>query len=320
MTHLLLVLALLQPPAVRCVALAPHFEGEPTDGQLAEMINEIKALGANLLLMVVQWGQQDVEAVAIRPYRWGTNDRQVKTALAHARAQGLDTLVFPIVHLAELGPGRWRGTLAPRDRAAWWASYTHFILHYAQLAAETQAGWFSVGSELGRQEAEEAHWRGLIAAVRGVFPGRLTYSANWDHFTHVGFWDALDVVGMNAYHPIATREGASLAELTAGWTAVRSSLLLWHGFLGRPLLFTEVGYPSVVGGARRPYDFGGTAPADPEEQARAWGAFAAVWRDQPQVAGGCVWLWTGRGGPADTGYMPRGKPAEGIIRGWFRGE
>lgn len=313
-----LLLAALAQPSVRCVALAPHFEGEPTDAQLLEMVDEIKDLGGNLLLVVVQWGQADVHDVNLAPYRWGTNDLQVRTVLTHARRRGLDTLVFPIVRLATLEPGRWRGTLAPRDRAQWWQSYEGFLLHYAQLATETGATWLSVGSELGSMEGDEAQWRALITRVRGVFAGRLIYSANWDHFPHVGFWDALDAIGMNAYHPITTQEAPTTAALVAAWRQLRPGLLLWPALLGKPLIFTEVGYPSVRGGAARPYDFGGEGPADVEAQARAFRAFIEAWSGQP-IEGACVWLWTGRGGPADRGYMPRGKPAEALLRAWFTG-
>jgi len=307
------------PPAVRCVGLAPHFEGEPSPERLDEMVREIKDLGANQLLVVVQWGQADVHDTVIRPYPWGTRDADIRRVLAQARALGLATLVFPIVRLETLAPGQWRGTLTPRDRAAWWQSYEAFLLHYAQLAAESQATWLSVGSELGSMEADDARWRALIARVRGVFPGRLIYSANWDHFPHVGFWDALDAVGMNAYHPVTDQADPSTEALEAAWRVVRPGLLLWPALLGRPLLFTEVGYPSVRGTAQRPYDFGGDGPADPGAQARAFRAFITTWRDQA-VAGACIWLWTGQGGVADRGYMPRGKPAEALLRAWFQGQ
>ncbi|MCA9527235.1 MAG: hypothetical protein KC549_13175 [Myxococcales bacterium] len=315
----LLSLALLAaPPPVRCVALAPHFEGEATAAELAQNLNEIKDLGANLVMVVVQWAQVDVTSDTLGPYEWGTDDAKVRAVIAHARAVGLDVLVFPIVKLARIEPGQWRGTLSPRDRGRWWAAYERFILHYARLGAEAGAGWLSVGSELGTLEADEPRWRQLIAAVRGVFRGQLIYSANWDHFQHVGFWDALDAVGLNAYHPITSRDGATTLDLTRAWRGIRRWLLAWHAWIPRPLLFTEMGYPSVEGGARRPYHYGAETPPDMGEQARAYAAFIDTWRDQPGVAGACVWIWTGRGGFEDKGYMPRGKPAEALLRAWFR--
>ena len=215
------------------------------------------------------------------------------------------------------GDGLWRGKLVPRDGAAWWASYKRFILHYAVLSSDEGASMFSVGSELGNMEPDDGRWRALIGEVRGVFGGALTYSANWDHFTHVGFWDALDYVGVNAYHPITRDPKASEAELLSAWRLIRDRVLGWRAFVGRPLLFTEIGYPSVDGGAVRPYAHAARGRVDLEEQRRAYQAFVDAWDDQPDLGGVFVWLWTGDGGPADAGYSPRGKPAERVLRRWF---
>ncbi|MEZ4469943.1 MAG: hypothetical protein R3F60_03875 [bacterium] len=110
-----------------------------------------------------------------------------------------------------------------------------------------------------------------------------------------------------------------MLDLARSWRTIRRWLLAWHGWLPQPLLFTEVGYPSVEGGARRPYHYGADTAVDLAEQARAYAAFIETWRDQPGVAGGCIWIWTGAGGADDPGYMPRGKPAEALIKAWFTG-
>ncbi|MCB9539199.1 MAG: hypothetical protein H6704_23505 [Myxococcales bacterium] len=316
---ILLALALLSPPAVRGVAIAPHYEGTRSPAQVTRMVDEIADLGANTLQVVVQWGQETIESTAIAPYRWGTDDAEVRRVLRHAKARGLKALVFPIVRLKVQGPGQWRGKLKPADRAAWWAAYRAFVLHYAKLAADEGAAMLSVGSELGTMEADEVEWRRLVRDVRRVFDGKLTYSANWDHFTHVGFWDALDYVGLNAYHPITTRNDASEDELRRSWTLIRQQLERWLDFVDRPLLFTEVGYPSVDGGAVRPYAHAAKGPVDLEEQRRAWQAFVDAWRGHPRLAGVFVWIWSGAGGASDIGYMPKGKPAEDVLRRYFGG-
>lgn len=304
--------------SIQGLALAPHYEGEATPAQLERMVDEIGALGANHLQVVVQWGQHGVASTEIAPYQWGTDDAQVRAVVAHARRRGLKVLLFPIVRVKDQGPGRWRGTLQPTDRGAWWASYRRFILHYARLAQTEGVEMLSVGSELGSMEDDEARWRSLVAEVRSVFRGGLVYSANWDHFPHVRFWDALDHVGLNAYHPITARDDASEAELAAAWRLTRDKLLVWLAFVDRPLLFTEVGYPSIDGGARRPYHHGATGPVDLEEQRRAFAAFRDTWRGQPGVAGAFVWIWSGEGGPTDNRYTPRGKPAAEVLSAWFR--
>ena len=304
--------------SIHGVVMAPHHEGEPTRAQLERMVDEVREIGATHLQVVVQWGQPDVTSVQIQPYQWGTDDAQVREVSRYARKRGLKVLIFPILRVKTLGPGRWRGTLRPSGRAAWWWAYRRFILHYAALAEDVGAELFSVGSELSSMERDEQRWRALVADVRARYGGSLVYSANWDHFPQIRFWDALDYVGLNAYHPITDRDDASLVELSAAWRMIRDKLLVWLAFVDRPLLFTEVGYPSIDGGARRPYHHGSTGPVDLEEQRRAYVAFCDAWREQPGVAGAFFWIWSGEGGPTDNRYTPRGKPAEQALRVCFQ--
>ncbi len=310
---MLLLIALLAP--IQGVALAPHFEGERTPQSMKRALQEIRTTGASHVMLVVQWGQEDIRHSAIAPYQWGTRDEEIERMLREAREVGLKVLVFPIVRVREQSnPGEWRGKLVPRDRVAWWAAYRRFILHYARIAAKGRAALFSVGSELGNMEHEQLRWRALIEAVRGVFEGQLTYSANWDHFAYVRWWDALDYAGINAYHPVTLNPAATQAELEGAWRLIRATLQGWLALrVGKPLLFTEVGYPSVEGGAVRPYAHRAKGPVDLEEQRRAYAAFTATWPGQHAF----FWAWHGQGGPKHIGYTPRGKPAEAVLRRFF---
>ena len=38
------------------------------------------------------------------------------------------------------------------------------------------------------------------------------------------------------------------------------------------------------------------------------------------LAGALFWNWWGPGGPEDRWYTPKGKPAEAVLRRWFRRE
>lgn len=312
----LLIAAWLTPP-VAGIALAPHYEGTRAPEQMRGMVDEIADFGGTHLVLVVQWGQEDVAGDRIAPYEWGTDDHEVRALARHARARGLAVVIFPILRLARLSPGRWRGTLEPRDRARWWADYRAFIVHYARLADEVGAEIFSVGSELGSMEDDLREWRALIAAVRARFRGQLIYSANWDRYIHVRFWRELDLLGVNGYHPITRADDASAESLAAAWRRLRDRLVLWRYVMGMPLVITELGYPSVDGGARRPYAFEAQGPVDLEEQRRAFAAFRDAWRET-RLHGVFIWLWTGRGGPEDAGYMLRGKPAGALVSDWFR--
>jgi hypothetical protein len=300
-------------PPMRGVAVGMWAGSEPD-----RAVEEIAGLGASHVALAVFWRQRDVRASEIAPAaEISTSDERLRAAIRRARAIGLEVFLLPIVDVEVRRPGEWRGTLAPADLPAWWRAYHRFILHYAALAAEEEVALFAVGSELAATEAWRDRWYGLISAVRRRYPGKLVYSANWDHFEKVSFWERLDYVGVTGYNELTRDDDASEDELLMAWRQVRARLVGFAARAGRPLVLTEVGYTSQNGAARRPWDYTVRARVDVEEQRRCYAAFVRAWRGDPALAGVFFWEWGGRGGLRDAGYTPRGKPAEIVLRSWF---
>jgi len=300
-----------------------HFEmpelGVTYESLLAGMARE----GFTHVSLVTQWAQGDVHSAEVRPHPTETPpDETLRRALRAARAVGLRALVFPILWLERSRAGEWRGALRPRDRGAWWRAYERFTLHYAHIAAQEGAWGLSVGSELSSMEGDEGRWRALIAAARARFSGRLLYSANWDHAERVPFWDAVDHIGVTGYHPLSSAPDPSVEELTAAWGRARDTLGRWldRAHPGRPLLITELGYPSLRGAAARPWDYTPDRPVDLEAQRRPLEAFRRAWRGEARLEGAFVWSWWGLGGPHDGWYTVRNKPALREVRAWLRAE
>ena len=267
--------------------------------------------------MAVHWHQRDVEATAIAPGSLTPPDAVVRAAISRARERGLEVMVFPIVWVEQRGPGKWRGTLEPRDVDRWWSAYERFIVHYATLAERGGAEWMSVGSELGSTEAWRQRWFHLIGRVRRRYSGALIYSANWDHHARVSFWQRLDAVGINGYFSLAKKPGASVDAMAARWVKVGRRLLGRAAAAGKPLVLTEVGYLSRAGSAVDPWNYTRGAPVDGAAQRRAYAAFAAAWERTGQLGGVFFWNYNGDGGPRDRDYTPRGKPAAKVVRRFF---
>ncbi|MBZ0236934.1 MAG: hypothetical protein K8M05_31690 [Deltaproteobacteria bacterium] len=281
-------------------------------------IDEIAALGATDVAIVVAWSQRDVHSVRVARGAVTVADDVLAAALDHAAARGLRVTLFPILVLERTAPGQWRGTLAPRDVDAWWTSYEAFIVAHARLAAAHGTAALVIGSELGSTEGWRDRWYHLISRVEKLYDGALLYSANWDHFEHVSFAARLDALGVTGYFELTRDRDASVDALAAAWAKPRAALLAAAKRRGLPLWLTEVGYPSVDGGATAPWDYTRDAPVDVEEQRRAFAALARAWGGQP-LEGLFVWEWSGAGGPRDRGYTPRDKPAECVLRAWFGG-
>jgi hypothetical protein len=259
---------------------------------------------------------------------WGETDSGLVATARLARRRGIHVLLKPHVWVRGSEPDR----ITRADDAAWerwFASYRRFIVHYAELAEAESIEALCIGTELSGSTVErEADWRRVIAAVRAVYHGRLTYAANWyQEFETIRFWDALDFVGIQAYFPLAEREGATVEQLVAGWRPHFEAIERVHEGTGKPVVFTEVGYRSVPDAAVKPWVWpsrrgdAGETP-DPAAQARAYEAFFRVFWKEPWVAGAYVWKWfPGEGTPREeangTGFSPRGKPAERVMAAWY---
>lgn len=287
----------------------------------SNLLQEMSREGFTHVSLVTHLPQERVTSaeLALNPHE-AERFKTLRRLMGEARALGLKVILFPIIWLEERDEGVWRGVLKPSEPARWWASYRAVILRYASLAEQGGAWALSVGSELSAQEGEEARWRSLITEARARFKGALTYSANWDHFDHVPFWSALDIIGISAYYEIASYAESSVEEMKARWSQVRWSLLDWRARAhpSLPLLFTELGYPSHAEGAIRPWHYSASREVNVEVQRRAFQAFREVWQGDQALMGAFLWTWWGLGGHQDAWYTLRGKPAMREVRAWLK--
>jgi hypothetical protein len=285
----------------------------------ARFLDEIKALGATDVELVVRWSQTDIHAIEISPHASDSVDDELLTwVMDAARARGLRVFLMPILEIEDRSMGRWRGTLEPSDLSRWWWSYRRFILHYARIAAGHGAALFSVGSELLSIERDRERWLELIADVRKAYSGQLTYSANWDHFEPVSFWDAVDVVGITGYHELSAKPNPTDQELEQGFRPFLHRLRSWALAEGKRYVLTEVGYPSQAHAAQRPWDYRVSGEADALLQLRCYRALYKAFQGDPRLDGVYIWNWFGEGGLDDGSYTPRGKPAEAVLRTWYK--
>lgn len=254
-------------------------------------------------------------------------DSDLVQAMSNARAEGLRTTFTPKFRVEGASNPEntaWRGYYLPTDLDAFWADYRTKILHYAELAAANGVDVFFVGSEMNRLEQFTDRWRALIADVRKVYHGKVSYEMNWDVFLgrsptpRVAFWDALDYIGLSAYFPISDAERPSLEQLKAGWTnsggrnwvaAIAALSAKWK----KPVLFGEAGYLASTYVGKKPYDEN-VVTADNALQARAYLALLETFDPQPWWAGVIWWDW-------DRRFPSRSihdKPAEELLRQWYR--
>jgi hypothetical protein len=294
----------------------PLYNGPQIDQSLGEMAE----VGATWVQFTPTWGQQARNASAISRTAHTMSDDNLEQAIALAHQNGLSVFLTPHVQLPvpELEA---RSTISPDDRAAWFSSYTSFITHYAAMAQRLGVEQFAVGSELGSVSDDRPGWLGVIQAVRAVYDGTTLYAAAPDEAARVPFWDALDLIGIDAYFPLSGASTTDVSALQRSWEPIRAEMAAGSARYGRKILFTEAGFTSQQGTTTAPADWALSKTYNPAEQAAAYQSLLATFSGQDWWAGVYWWVWNhlpDDGSDYVTSYSPRGKDAEQIIREWWQ--
>jgi len=257
------------------------------DRDKAPALAEIAALGADHVSLVVAWRQKDVRSVALAPSPSTVGDERLRVTVRAARAAGLEVLILPHRRSRGQRPGAWRGTLAPADVDAWCRATRPSFSTMRAWPPTSGAELFAIGSELASTES----WRRPLVPphlcpVKRRYRGKLVYSANWDHYSRGEASGAGRLPRGHgvprAHHPGTTPAPPSSE---ASWRRVRDELVQFAAAVGRPLVLTEVGYPSQDGAAVHPWITPDTPPSTSRSQRRAYAAFVAAWKDEPVSPG-----------------------------------
>jgi hypothetical protein len=292
------------------------------------LLDELVHLGANWISITPfgrVWSLSSTEIAHDFEAPYADNQRAVARMVEQAHLRGLKVLIIPHLWVES---GGWRGEIEPGSEQAWQryqASYRQFVLGWAALAAQAGADAFSVGVECKSWSSRFLpFWRALIASVRGVFPGLLTYSANWDEAEQVGFWPELDLIGINAFYPLASHGSARYREYLQGAKRARDSVAKLAQALEIPVWFVEVGYTTRRDAAVQPWlwpDDMEHVAYDEAEQARALSALFEQFVPEPWFAGLFVWRYYASLDDVSQedawGFSPHGKQAEKVLEQAF---
>jgi Glycoside Hydrolase Family 113 len=290
----------------------------------AEFPDPYASAGARRMLRSIQ--KDGVNAVALIPYGgmqlgspevhgFGRNSWESEEGLRElsrlAHALGIKVMLKPGIWVRG---GHFAGDVdfsSQADREKWFDEYGDFVVRYARFATEIHADVFSVGGEFIHLTPYAFEWRKIIARVRKVYPGPLTYAANFGgEFETLSFWDALDYMGLQEYYPLP--DNLSTSALLQTVEGVQKKYQ-------KPVIFTEAGFPSMDGANRHPWEDSDPGKIDLNLQARCYEAIYRAFYDKPWFEGMYWWKVgsNGFGGPDDTSLTPWGKPAMAVIRKWY---
>ena len=320
-----------------CIAFAPNMktydtpeflfaDANPnmiTDDELRHAIDVARAKGLRPILKPVVNSADDVWRAWIRFYRPVT---------AAEKAKGITGEMDPWGEVPKMREGEVKD-LAKWDQ--WWDDYTNYIVHYAKIAEEKQVPILCLGCEMNSTEEFEDKWRNLIAKVRDVYHGQITYDVNHGGEDKVKWFDALDFISISAYHGIPHADGrplesptektTSLEEIRAAMKPIREHLAEVSAKWNKPILFIEAGVTPVRGCAHTPWahvDERADWPTDEKEQANYYQAMLETYWDEPWFMGWCWWDWPARlydksEAANDRSFCVYGKQAEDVLREWY---
>jgi hypothetical protein len=306
-----------------------------TAAMLEESLDRMVADGVNSVALNVFWFQDSVWSTSIAPdyTKWSTSPASVEKAVAELKERGLNILLKPMVDIE----GDWRGNIPGTN--AWFdnsGGYKDFIDFWSGEAARLGVDALCIGTEFKGSVWNAPKWREVADIAGTNFSGSLLYAANWDNWHNVTWWDAVDVIGIDAYFPLTgwptpfpANPDATPAELAAGWDYWADLIELWRNTLypDMDVVFAELGYRSLDGVNSEPWKWEpySTLNVDLQEQAECYyAALDETWyRDW--LDGYYWWIWeTNPAGGLDpvTGlpmndYTPQNKPAEIVLRSFY---
>jgi hypothetical protein len=281
--------------------------------QALESMKQMRATGTNTVAFVpFLWQRQSDSADVARGS--DMTDEQLAQGIRAAHRLGMSVIVKPQVWV----PGTWAGAVhmnSEADWTTWFAHYESALANLASVAQREHAEGLVVGTELD-QTVSRPEWPALIARIRAVYRGNLTYVAhNVNGAEQVPFWSRLDEIGVTLYPSLFDDNRPD--DWIRIMQATNARLRDLSQREGRPVFVAEVGLRSAAGAAAKPWESAEerNAPVDEKLQAdvlRMWSGILS----RPPVQTVLVWRWISQpnaGGHNDTDFSVQGKWAEHML-------
>lgn len=310
------------PPVQRGLVLPTWEKHGYRDTATDEALVGIAAVGANWVQVVPTWYQATPTSSDIDPRTSTVDDADLRHVIELAHTRGLKVLLKPHVDIDNSGD---RARINPTDRDAWFSSYRRFITHYSVIATELGVDQFAVGTELAGVSGDRSRWLETIADVRESYFGQLVYAANHSEYATVAFWDAVDLIGVDAYWSLSKQPTTDVALLRHALESRRGELAALSERVGRRILFTEAGFASQRGSTTAPWSASVSGLPAQDEQAAAYEAMLATFTGQPWWAGVFFWTWSvsqlhDLDPPEAVDHSVRGKAAQSVLHDWWAPE
>lgn len=254
-------------------------------------------------------------------------DEDVIYAIGYAKKLGMKVCLKPMVDCFD---GVWRARIHfPEEGRAdyndrWFANYTAFMLHYAEIAEKTGCEMLCTGCEMDGMDVNTERCIKLIGQVREVYHGLIMHNINHGDELKYKWLDKVDIIGISAYYRLTDGVDVSIDRMLESWAKVKERVKAAHEHYGRPVMFAEIGIRNEHGCSQYPYDFKDRydVALDEDEQADFYESAMRTFWDEEWFGGFFWWDWKARLTPdgkihENRDFTVYGKKAESVLRKWY---
>lgn len=277
----------------------------------------IERTGVNFIILVPNGIQDTPQSETIDYHTKATMaDDELINMVNYIHDKGVRVAIKPTANCKN---GTWRAHISFFDKDVpcepkwgnWFASYTDFQLHYAEIAEQTGCEMFIAGCEMVMSEHREVEWRKLIADIRTVYSGGVSYNTDKYQEDNITWWDCVDVISSSGYYPIDD------------WDSQLDRIEKVVKKFNKPFFFAEAGCMSTEGSAKVPNDWRIEGAINLQQQADWYSTTFETAGKRDFVQGFCFWSWAWKqyslkAALKDGGYDIYGKPAEEVVRKFYQ--
>lgn len=303
---------------IKGVTFAPFaHKGSFETKEAYDSLNNLKEkTGANFITLVPNGLQETPQSEEIFYTTDATmSDDELTAMINYAHEIGLQVALKPTANCKN---GTWRAYINFFDKDVhcepkwrnWFAAYTKFQLHYAKIAEETNCEMFLAGCEMVMSERRDAEWRKLIADIKSVYSGPVSYNTDKYQEDNITWWDCVDIISSSGYYPLKDWE----QELDRIEKVVKK--------FNKPFFFSECGCMSTEGSSKAPNDWTVTGKVNLKEQADWYTAMFEACKKRSWVEGFCLWDWAWKQYPPckaehHGSYDIYEKPAQAVVKKYY---
>jgi hypothetical protein len=291
-----------------------------SDHRWQESLQEIRqSTGAEWLEMPVLFSQTRPDSPEIGADQDTPTVEAFSAGVRSAHAAGFKVFFAPLLTVRQ--PGGWAALIqpAPERQQRWFDRYWQTLQPYLEAAEANGVEQVALATEMEwlQSNAPAALWHRLIARVRSIYSGNLTYDINWSTMEAAPDWlrdPQLTFIGVSEYISLTatpTRLGGQTL-ITLWRDLIKSRLDRLALRLNKRIVLSEIGYRNSADALYQAWSPLSDAPADPEEQAEAYNAALTNIMSDPQIGGVFFWGWDNV-----ARFSIKGQKAAAVLHQWY---